>query len=68
MSVPAVESDTCPVCGGTIVDAMARCPACGYDLAGLGQRPLMTKPVFWWTAMGFLVVYLVTLAIVVLRR
>ena len=47
---------------------MSRCPACGFDLAGVGGRPAFTRVVFWWTAMGFLGVYLVTLAIVVLTR
>jgi hypothetical protein len=47
---------------------LGRCPACGFDLAGVGGRPLLTRAAFWWTAMGFLAVYLVTLAIVALTR
>jgi hypothetical protein len=29
---------------------------------------VFTQPLFWWTAMGFLAVYLITLAIVAATR
>jgi hypothetical protein len=58
----------CPLCDGAVAGTDARCPACGYDLAGVGGRPALTQPLFWWTAMGFVAVYLVTLAIVAATR
>ncbi|MEX0664065.1 MAG: hypothetical protein WD598_04755 [Acidimicrobiia bacterium] len=70
MSAPAVPPvvDACPLCETSVTSAESRCPVCGFDLAGVGDRPVFTKPLFWWTAMGFLVVYLVTLAIVAATR
>jgi hypothetical protein len=70
VSLPAVPSATgvCPLCESAITDDDSRCPACGYDLAGVGTRPAFTKPLFWWTAMGFVVLYLVTLALVAATR
>jgi hypothetical protein len=64
--VPSPEP--CPVCGTAVGGDLGRCPECGFDLAGLGDRPGFTQPVFWWTAMGFLAVYLVTLGIVAMTR
>ena len=61
-------SAVCPLCQTAVTAPEARCPACGFDLAGVGGRPMLTQPVFWLTAMGLLVVYLVTLAIVVATK
>lgn len=70
MSAPAVPpaADACPLCETPIATADARCTACGYDLAGVGGRPAFTHPLFWWSAMGFVMVYLVTLAVVAATR
>ena len=64
----AVTPEPCPICDAKVGGDLGRCPECGFDLAGIGGRPGFTQPVFWWTAMGFLAVYLVTLAIVVMTR
>lgn len=64
----AATPEPCPICETAVAGDLARCPACGFDLAGIGGRPGFTQPVFWWTAMGFLAVYLVTLAIVAMTR
>ena len=69
MSAPAVPpGEACPLCQTGLSPGLGRCPACGYDLAGVGGRPLLTRTVFWWTAMGFVAVYLITLVIVALTR
>ena len=57
-------SSSCPLCESDVAAEVQRCPACGLHLAGVGGRPIFTQAVFWWTAMGFLAVYLITLAIV----
>jgi hypothetical protein len=62
-------TDPCPLCGVAVVASVPRCGSCGFDLAGVGGRPgPFTRAVFWWTAMGFIAVYLVTLAIVAFTR
>ena len=58
----------CPICDTAVGGGEQRCPECGFDLAGIAGRPGFTQPVFWWTAMGFLAVYLGTLAIVAMTR
>jgi hypothetical protein len=64
---PAAE--LCPLCATPVAPEAARCGACGYHLAGLGKRPgPFSVPLFWWTAMGFLAVYLVTLGVVALTH
>jgi hypothetical protein len=70
MSAPAVPPaiEACPLCEAAVTGAESRCSVCGFDLAGVGDRPVFTHPLFWLTAMGFLVVYLVTLAIVAATR
>ena len=70
MSAEAIStpSEHCPLCETAVGGDLARCPACGFDLAGVGGRPSFTQPVFWWSAMGFLAVYLITLAIVAMTR
>ena len=70
MSAEAVSPspEPCPVCATAVRKDLGRCPACGSDLAGIGGRPGYTHAAFWWTAMGFLAVYLGTLAIVAATR
>lgn len=70
MSAEAISgpSEHCPLCEAIIAPDLVQCPACGFDLAGVGGRPALTGPVFLWTAMGFLAVYLITLAIVAMTR
>ena len=58
----------CPLCEADVVPEVERCPTCGLHLAGVGGRPLFAQPMLWWTAMGFLAVYLITLAIVAATR
>jgi hypothetical protein len=72
MSAEAVTpgpASPCPLCGVDVEAGFPRCATCGYDLAGVDGRPgAYTRAVFWWTAMGFLAVYLITLAIVAFTR
>ena len=70
MSAEAISTPTehCPLCESSVGADLVQCPACGFDLAGVGGRPMLTGPVFLWTAMGFLAVYLITLAIVAMTR
>ena len=70
MSSPAVPStvDTCPLCETAVASDDTRCPACGCDLVGFAPGPTFSQPLFWWTAMGFVVVYLITLAVVAATR
>lgn len=69
MTEPAVSaSDECPLCEQTIGVGIDVCPSCGLHLEGVGGRPVYTQPLFWWTAMGFLAVYLITLAVVVATK
>ncbi len=69
-SVPLLPPDssppmTCPMCGGPVAAASARCPDCGMSLAGVDGRPgPFTRRTLWWWAGGLLVIYLVVLAIV----
>jgi predicted amidophosphoribosyltransferase len=65
----AMEDAACPLCNAPVTPAMERCPDCGYDLAGVGGRPgPFSRAVFAWSAMGLLVVYVITLAIVAATR
>ena len=67
---PAPEAPSaCPLCA-TPVDAIeTRCPDCGFDLAGVGERPrAASRKALLWSAMSLLAVYLVTLAIVAATR
>jgi hypothetical protein len=68
MTAPATSSEVCPLCGRAVAAEMARCEACGSDLAGVGGRPLLSRSVLWWSAMGFLAVWLITLAVVAIVR
>jgi len=61
-------TDACPLCETAVTSADERCPACGADLVGLASGPAFSQPLFWWTAMGFVLVYLVTLAVVAATR
>ena len=69
MSEPAMDAPaSCPLCETSVGRELKRCPSCGLHLAGVGGRPVMMQPMLWWTAMGFLAVYLITLVIVVTTR
>jgi hypothetical protein len=51
------------------MSADQRCPACGFALAGVDDRPgPFSRAVLLWTIAGFAAVYLATLAIVVVAR
>jgi hypothetical protein len=66
---PAPIGDMCPLCASRVASDLRRCPSCGYHLAGIGGRPgPFAQPVLWLTAIGFLAVYLGTLAIVALTH
>ena len=65
---PRIEdaSGLCPVCSTPVAPSDARCPLCNYDLAGVAGRPgAYSRRALWWTVAGFVVVYLVVLAIVI---
>jgi hypothetical protein len=68
VTASAASSEVCPLCGRAVAADMERCEACGNDLAGVGQRPLLSRSVLWWSAMGFLAVWLITLAVVAVVR
>jgi hypothetical protein len=60
---------TCPLCGEATPPDQERCISCGFALAGVDGRPsAFSRITLVWTAMGFLAVYLVTLAIVLATR
>jgi hypothetical protein len=63
---PAPAADgACPLCDAAVAVDARRCPACGWSLAGVDGRPgPYSARALWWTGAGFLVVYLITLAIV----
>lgn len=66
---PPPVPDVCPLCATAIGADARRCSGCGYHLAGIGGRPgPFAQPVLWLTAIGFLAVYLGTLAIVALTH
>jgi predicted amidophosphoribosyltransferase len=59
----------CPVCGTPVADVTERCPECGYDLAGIPPRPsAYSRAALWWTAAGFLVIYVVVVVAVALAH
>jgi len=59
-------SGLCPVCSTPVTPSERRCPTCNYDLAGVAGRPgAYSRMALWWTVAGFVVVYLVVLAIVI---
>jgi len=73
VSVPEAVSEpapgTCPLCGVITSPGLERCASCGYALAGVGGRPsAFSRATLLWTSIGFLAVYLVTLAIVLVTR
>jgi hypothetical protein len=75
MSVPVPQPEaerwpgTCPLCGVPTPVDLDRCPACGYALAGVDGRPAaFSRATLLWTSIGFLAVYLITLAIVLVTR
>lgn len=68
-SIPEHIAGTCPQCGNSVADVLARCGFCGFSLAGVDGRPgPFSRATLLWTAIGFLAVYLVTLGIVALAR
>jgi hypothetical protein len=65
----AATDGACPLCATPAPTGATRCGECGYDLAGVGARPgPFSRVVFALSAMGLLLVYLGTLAIVALTR
>jgi len=67
--VPEHTPGTCPLCGATTSADVDCCGSCGYALAGVDGRPsAFSRATLLWTSIGFLGVYLVTLAIVVATR
>ena len=70
MSQPApIDAQSCPLCSTAVTASAERCPDCGFDLAGVGDRPSpMSRAALLWSAMSLLAVYLVTLAIVAATR
>ena len=68
-AVPEHAPGTCPLCGVTTIAGLERCASCGYALAGVdGRPPAFSRATLLWTSIGFLAVYLVTLAIVLVTR
>jgi hypothetical protein len=68
MAAPTPGAD-CPLCATPVAWQARRCPECGWSLAGVDGRPgPYSKAALWWTGGGFLVVYLITLAIVALTH
>lgn len=64
-----VVPGVCPLCGTPVADVSARCPECGYDLAGIPPRPsAYARPALWWTVAGFLTIYAVILVAVALAH
>ena len=58
-------SDACPLCEALVAPSAARCPQCGFDLAGVGERPgAYSRQALWWTIAGFVAIYAVVLAVV----
>ena len=58
-------SDVCPLCEALVSPSAARCPQCGFDLAGVGERPgAYSRKALWWTIAGFVAIYVVVLALV----
>ena len=56
----------CPVCAVPVAPTDTRCPACNYDLAGVGGRPgAYSRMALWWTVAGFVAVYVIVLLIVI---
>jgi predicted nucleic acid-binding Zn ribbon protein len=61
--------DACPLCGRPVTGADQRCRECGMTLAGRpGRAQAFTRPAFWWTSLGLLLIYLVVLGIVAVVR
>jgi predicted amidophosphoribosyltransferase len=59
----------CPLCGAAAPAEADRCPSCGYALAGVDGRPAaFSRRTLLWASIGFLAVYLITLAIVAASR
>jgi hypothetical protein len=66
---PPIASGACPLCATATLATDERCPACGFALAGVDGRPgPLSRTWLWWSVAGFAVVYLLTLAVVVVTR
>ena len=66
---PPLASSACPLCATATMASDERCPSCGFALAGVDGRPgPFSRTVLWWSIAGFVAVYLVTLAVVVVTR
>ena len=66
---PPLATGTCPLCATATMAGDQRCPACGFALAGVDGRPgPFSRTVLWWSVAGFVAVYLLTLAVVVVTR
>lgn len=64
-----IETPSCPLCSTPVSASDERCPDCGLDLAGVGDRPNpVSRVALLWSAMSLLAVYLVTLVIVAATR
>jgi hypothetical protein len=69
LAVPEHVPGTCPLCGVATPADLERCGSCGYALAGVDGRPsAFSRATLLWASIGFLAVYLVTLAIVLVTR
>ena len=67
--IPEHLPGTCPLCGVATSADLERCASCGYALAGVDGRPAaFSRATLLWTSIGFLAVYLITLAIVIATR
>lgn len=67
--VPEHAPGTCPLCGATTPGDLDRCGSCGYALAGVdGRPPVFSRATLLWSSIGFLAVYVITLAIVLVTR
>jgi len=66
---PIMPPASCPLCESPAAAEAGRCPECGFDLAGVGARPgAFSRQVLIWTAIGFLLIYVGTLAIVAVTK
>ena len=64
-----IDTPSCPLCSTPVSAADERCPECGHDLSGVGDRPgPVSRTALLWSAMSLLAVYLVTLVIVAATR
>jgi hypothetical protein len=66
---PPLASGTCPLCATATMPDDERCPVCGFALEGVDGRPsAFSRTALLWSLAGFVLVYVLTLAIVVVTR